>query len=106
MHVRRKDRVVVLSGDDAGKVGEVLRVLPESGKVVVAGVNVVMKHVRRSPQNPQGGRQKREAPLPASKVMLHCATCDRPARSRRTRGEDGRLARTCARCGKPFGGGA
>lgn len=103
MHVRRNDKVVVLSGDDKGKTGKVLRVLPEAGKVVIEGVNKITKHVRRSQQNPQGGRQEREAPFAAGKVMLWCEPCQKPARARHVRGEDGRKGRVCVTCGKPFG---
>ncbi|MFO0981737.1 MAG: 50S ribosomal protein L24 [Planctomycetota bacterium] len=70
MKVKRGDTVVVVRGDDKGKTGKVLRVLPDKQKVLVQGINVVFKHVRRSQQNPQGGRVERETPMPWSKVML------------------------------------
>jgi large subunit ribosomal protein L24 len=66
--VRKGDRVVVISGDDKGKQGKVVRVLPEQGKVVVEGINLVKKHLAATPQRP-GGILEVEAPLAASKVM-------------------------------------
>jgi large subunit ribosomal protein L24 len=66
--VRKGDRVVVISGDDKGKQGKVTRVLPEQGKVVVEGINLVKKHLAATPQRP-GGILEVEAPLQASKVM-------------------------------------
>ena len=59
--IRKGDLVAVISGEDRGKRGKVLRVIPETGKVVVEGVNLVTKHMRKSQQNPQGGRVHREA---------------------------------------------
>jgi len=70
MHVKKGDLVVVISGKYRGKRGKVLRVLPKTGRVVVEGVNVVKRHTKPSPKNPQGGIVQREAPLHVSKVML------------------------------------
>lgn len=70
MHVKKGDLVVVISGKFRSKRGKVLRVLPKSRRVVVEGVNVVKRHTKPSPKNPQGGIVQREAPIPAAKVML------------------------------------
>jgi large subunit ribosomal protein L24 len=66
--VRKGDRVVVISGDDKGKQGKVVRVIPERSMVVVEGINLVKKHLAATPQRP-GGILEVEAPLAASKVM-------------------------------------
>jgi len=68
--IRRGDTVVVRSGDDRGKTGKVLRVDPRSDRVYVEGVNLQYKHLKRTQQNPKGGRVRREGPLHLSKVML------------------------------------
>ena len=68
--VLRDDMVMVIAGDDKGKTGRVLRVIPEKSRIVVEGVNLVHRHIRRSQQNPQGGRVKREAPIHISNVMV------------------------------------
>lgn len=68
LHVKKDDQVVVLSGVDKGKTGRVLRAIPKAGMVVIEGVNRRWKHLRRSQQNPQGGRLQREQPIPACKV--------------------------------------
>ena len=70
LRIKRGDVVVVISGDDKGKTGKVLRVELEKGRVVVEGVNLQFKHMKRTQQNPKGGRVQREGPLHASKVML------------------------------------
>jgi large subunit ribosomal protein L24 len=67
--VRKGDLVVVTSGDDRGKRGRVLRVIPEKGRVVIEGVNFVFKHLRKSPKHPNGGRIRKEAPMDMSNVM-------------------------------------
>lgn len=67
--VRKDDIVEVISGDHRGARGKVLRVIPDRDRVVVEGVNMVFRHVRRSRKHPQGGRVQREASIPLSKVM-------------------------------------
>ena len=57
--IRTGDTVAVVAGDDKGKRGKVLRVIPEKDRVVVEGVNLVYKHLRKSQQNPNGGRIRR-----------------------------------------------
>lgn len=68
MHVKKGDEVVVLAGNDRGKRGTVKQVLPGKNRVVVEGVNLRTKHLRRTQQNPQGGRVEREFPIHASNV--------------------------------------
>ncbi len=69
LHVKKNDLVVVLSGEDKGKVGKVLATYPQQGRVLVEGVNLVRKALRKSQDRPQGGIISKEAPLAASKVM-------------------------------------
>lgn len=68
--IRKGDKVVVLSGKDKGRTGEVTEVNPKDGKLVVSGVNVAVRHRKPSQVNPQGGLERREAPMHASKVAL------------------------------------
>jgi large subunit ribosomal protein L24 len=70
MHVRKNDMVVVISGNSKGKEGKVLKVFPESNKVIVEGVNIIKRHTRPSQTNPQGGVVMKEAPFNASNVMI------------------------------------
>ncbi len=70
LRIKRGDTVVVRSGDDRGKTGKVLRVDPKHDRVYVEGVNLQYKHMKRTQQNPKGGRVRREGPLHVSKVML------------------------------------
>ncbi len=68
-HVKKGDSVVVIAGDDKGKVGEILRVDTKTGKVLVQGINRVFRHLKPSRQNPQGGRIQKEMPIDISNVL-------------------------------------
>ena len=68
--IKKGDTVVVLAGKDKGKTGEVTQVLPSDGKVVVAGVNMITRHRKPTQNNPQGGLERREAPLAVSNVAV------------------------------------
>lgn len=102
VHVRKKDTVMVISGKDKGKIGEVLSVMPKSGKVVVKDVNVVSKHTKPNKQNMQGGIIKKEAPIFSSKVMLYCNNCKNVTRISHKILDDGTKVRVCKKCGETF----
>jgi len=102
MHIKKEDRVVVISGKDKGKKGKVLIAEPSSGKVVVEKVNMVTKHEKPKGQGKPGGIVHQEAPIYASKVMLVCGKCDRATRIAFTRTEDGDKVRVCKKCGETF----
>ncbi|MBM3859402.1 MAG: 50S ribosomal protein L24 [Verrucomicrobia bacterium] len=70
LHIKKNDMVVVISGEEKGKAGKVLAAYPQKGRVLVEGINIVHKALRKSQENPKGGIVTREAPLPVSKVML------------------------------------
>lgn len=80
MHIRVKDNVEVISGDDKGKRGRVLRVDGAAGKVVVEGVNKVYKHLKPSRRNPQGGRLSKEMPVDVSNVAPVDPATNKPTR--------------------------
>ncbi|HZN56549.1 MAG TPA: 50S ribosomal protein L24 [Planctomycetota bacterium] len=80
MRLKRNDLVVVISGTLRGKQGRVLRILRDDDKVIVQGLNLRFKHLRRSQKNPQGGRVQKEAPLPLSKVQLVDPKTNQPTR--------------------------
>ena len=66
--IKKGDRVVVLTGRDKGKKGEVLRVFPAESRVLVQGLNLVKRHTRPSQTDPQGGIKTKEAPIHISNV--------------------------------------
>ncbi len=80
--IRKDDVVVVIAGDQKGARGKVLRVIPDKNRVLVEGVNMVYRHVRKSQRNPQGGRIQKEAPIHLSNVMPLDPKADRGVRVR------------------------
>jgi large subunit ribosomal protein L24 len=68
--IKKGDRVVVLTGKDKGKTGDVTRVLPKDDRVVVGGINMVQRHTKPSQADPQGGIKHKEAALHVSNVAL------------------------------------
>ena len=80
MKLKKGDNVFVISGNDKGKTGEILKVMPKDNKVIVKGVNVRKKHVKPRSQGQQGGIVEMEMPIYASKVMLVCPETKKPTR--------------------------
>jgi len=80
MSIKKGDTVQVLAGDDRGKRGKVLTMLPTEGKCVVEGINRVWKHVKPNRRNPQGGRLSKEMPIDLSNVALICPQTNQPTR--------------------------
>jgi large subunit ribosomal protein L24 len=96
--IKKGDRVVVLSGKDKGRTGEVVRAMPKAGKVVVTGINVHARHRKPSQQSPQGGIERKEAPLHISKVAI--ATADGKPTKVRFEVRDGKKVRVAAKTGE------
>jgi len=69
LNIKKNDIVVVLSGEDKGKVGKVLATFPAKQRVLVEGINVIHKALRKSQNNPKGGIITKEGAIHISKVM-------------------------------------
>ena len=102
-HVKKGDMVSVLSGDDKGKVGQVLRVDPRKGKVLVQGINRVYKHLKPSRRHPRGGRIQKEMPVSISNVLPVDPKANRPTRVRFVLHEDGSKERVAKKSGTALG---
>jgi large subunit ribosomal protein L24 len=102
MHIHVNDTVEVISGDDRGKRGRVLRVDGAAGKIVVEGVNKVYKHLKPGRRNPQGGRLSKEMPVAVANVLLYCNSCGRGRRVGRRVTATGKV-RYCKKCGAELG---
>ena len=98
MNIKKDDKVIVLSGKDKGKQGEVLVAEPKTGKVVVKGVNVATKHQKPQKQGQEGGIIKVETPIYVSKVQLVCPKCGKGTRVGH-KIADGKKVRVCKKCG-------
>ena len=101
--IKKGDNVVVRSGKDKGRTGTVLQVMPKEGKVVVQGVNVATRHRKPSQVNPQGGIERREAPMAISKVGL---ADPKTGKATRVRFEDksGKKVRVAVKSGETIDG--
>ena len=103
MLIKVGDTVEVICGNDRGRRGKVLRVDDSAGKVLVEGVNVVFKHVRRSQKNPQGGRLEKEMPIQVSNVMLLDPQSGQPTRVGVRYLQDGSKERYAKKSGASLG---
>ena len=101
--IRKGDQVVILSGKDKGKTGEVVRALPKQMKVVVSGVNIHARHRKASQTNPQGGIERKEAPLHVSNVAIADPKTGKPTRVRFEE-RDGKKVRIAAKSGELING--
>jgi large subunit ribosomal protein L24 len=101
--IKKGDSVVVRSGKDKGRTGTVLQVMPKDGKVLVQGVNVAVRHRKPSQVNPQGGIDRREAPLAISKVGLVDPKTGKATRVR-FEDKDGKKVRVAVKSGETIDG--
>ena len=99
MNIKKNDKVIVLSGRDKGKTGEVLSADPKAGKVVVQGVSVATKHQKARKQGQESAIIKVETPIYACKVMVVCPKCNKPTRVAHKVTESGKKVRVCKHCG-------
>ena len=102
LHVRKDDTVVVISGDSKGVRGKVIAAAPAEGKVIVAGANVVSKHIKARRQGENSQILKTEGAIYASKVQLVCPKCDKGVRTKvgyKTVGDKQVKIRLCTKCG-------
>jgi large subunit ribosomal protein L24 len=90
--------VKVIAGNARGKEGKVLKVFPDTGRIIVEKVNLIKRHTRQTGQGQQGGIIEKEAPISVSNVVLVCPKCNRPARTGMTKLADGRKVRQCKKC--------
>ena len=96
--IKKGDKVVVLSGKDKGRTGEVVKAMPKDGKVIVSGINVHARHRKPSQESPQGGIERKEAALHVSNVAI--ATADGKPSRVRFEVRDGKKVRVAAKTGE------
>ena len=98
MRIKKGDTVEILSGNDKGKTGEVLEVIPKADKIVVKGANVRKKHVKPRKQGEEGGIIAIECAIPSSKANVVCSKCGKATRIGYSE-EKGEKVRICKKCG-------
>ena len=103
MFVKKNDLVQVISGESRGKTGKIMLVFTESESVLVQGLNLRWKHMRRSQEQPHGARIQKEMPIHVSKIKLVCPHCNKPARVGYKITDSGVKNRICKKCAQPIG---
>ena len=98
MRIKKGDNVQVLSGNDKGKTGEVLEVIPKANKVIVKGVNIRKKHVKARRQGEESGIIPVECSIPVSKVNVVCPKCGKVTKVGYSVEKDEKV-RVCKKCG-------
>lgn len=110
LRLKKGDEVIVLAGKDKGKRGKIIQTVPEEGKVIVDGVNIVTRHQKprsasgRAVVKQQLGEMQIPLGMPAGKVMLVCPKCNKETRLARVEGSDGDKVRKCRKCGELIDG--
>ncbi len=100
--IRKGDIVKVISGNDRGKRGEVMKIVPDKARLIVKGVRVMTKHQRPTARQREGGIIEREGTIHHSNVLVVCPVCDKPTRIGFSVMEGGEKLRTCKQCKGTF----
>ena len=99
IQLKKNDVVIVTHGKDKGKTGKILKLFPETNRVIVERINFSKHFVRANrSKNVQGGVMEKETPIHVSNVMLFCSECGQGVRARNRRLEDKSLIRLCHKC--------
>lgn len=98
--IKKNDKVIVRTGKEKGKIGSILNVDVENGRVIIEKINMVKRHTKPGPRSAQGGIIEKEAPVHISNVMLVCNKCAEPTRIGKRLLEDGSKVRVCKKCGE------
>lgn len=99
-YLKKNDQVEVIAGKDKGRVGKVLKVLPDENKAVVERVNMVKRHTKAKEMNQQGQIVEKEAPIHVSNLQLICPECTKTGRIGKKILDDGAKIRFCKSCGE------
>ena len=98
--IKKNDRIIVIAGREKGKIGTVLKVDAEKGRVIAEKINMVKRYSKPSASNAQGGIIEKEAPLHVSNLMIMCNKCAESTRIGKRILEDGTVVRICKKCGE------
>jgi len=98
-YLKKNDQVEVIAGKDKGRVGKILKVLPESSKAIVERVNIIKRHTKPKEMNQQGQIIEKEAAIHVSNLQLICPECTKTGRVGKKILDDGTKVRICKSCG-------
>jgi len=97
MRINKGDKVLIISGKDRGKTGNVERVILKKNQAIVSGINIIKKHLKPSRNQPKGGVVEQAAPIDISNLKLICNQCQKPTRIEYRQVKEGKK-RVCKRC--------
>ena len=105
MRIKKGDSVLVIAGDDRGKMGKVLKVFPDKNRAIVEGVNFIKRHTRQTRRAQKGGIIEKEAPVNLSNLLVFCSRCSSPTKIsfkvlKGEAGEKSGKVRICRKCGE------
>ena len=100
LHIKKGDTVYVNAGDSKGQTGKVLKVLVKENRAIVEGVNLVSKHTKPNSKNPQGGIEKKEAPIHISNLQVLDPKTGKGTRIGRKKNSDGKIVRYSKKSGE------
>ena len=98
MKIKKNDTVAIIAGKDKGKKGKVIRILRKLGRVVIEKINLVKKHIKKTPER-AGQRVEFEAPIDVSNVQIICGSCKKQTRIKIEKSKTGKKTRLCKKCG-------
>ena len=105
MRIKKGDSVLVIAGDDRGKIAKVLKVFPNRNRAIVEGVNFIKRHTKQTQRAQKGGIIEKEAPVNLSNLLVFCPRCSSPTKVsfKVLEGEAGEKyskVRICRKCGE------
>ena len=106
--IRANDLVQIISGREKGKAGRVVRLFPKSGRVLVEGANLAVKHRKKRQGEQEGAIETKPMSIHSSNVMLYCETCSRGVKFKVSPAlvKKGPKVRICKKCNSEFGAGS
>ncbi len=100
LKLKKKDNVLIICGEDKGKSGKIIGILPQKNRALVEGVNLNKKHMKPTQKAPQGGIVIQESSVHVSNIKLVCNKCNKPTDIKYVVTKEGNKVRTCKKCGE------
>ena len=105
MKIKKNDNIMVITGKDKGKTGVVEHSFPVEGRIIVKGINLAKKHVKKSKKNPSGGIMDINLKLNVSNAMIVCPSCGKPTKIGYKSIDNNKKIRICKKCNQSVEGG-
>jgi large subunit ribosomal protein L24 len=100
VRLKKGDNVLVISGEDKGKKGKIVKIFPKENRVIIEGMNLLKKHMKPTQKSLQGGIVRQEGPVQISNVRLICNKCDKPTSVKHGLTKEQKKVRVCKKCGE------